>query len=159
LLLREAKPDEKGTDPKTREVRYEGHLDDVLSVAFFADGLHFVSAGGGDGPAKGKGDYSVRVWRVGEKQPRATFTGHSARVGCVAVSPDGSRILSGDLSGALHLWDAATGLPFPRFDKPKDGDGDRGAVTCVFFNRDGAEAVSGYTDGTLRVWVLPKTRE
>jgi WD40 repeat protein len=135
-----------------REESYPGHRGDVLAVAFFPDERRFVSAGGGPEETR---DYALRVWTVGDSTPRV-LRGHADRVGCVAVSPDGRRILSGDASGALRLWDADTGWEHPRFDAPKDGEPPRGAATCVLFAPDGREAVSGHADGTLRVWVLPK---
>jgi WD40 repeat protein len=148
LLLRDLAPNGK-------EESYPGHRDDVLAVAFFPDEKRFVSAGGGRGPEDGDKDYALRVWTVGDPAPRV-LSGHAAPVGCVAVSPDGRRILSGDSSGALRLWDVDTGREYPRFDTPKEGEPPRGAVRCVLFAPDGREAVSGHADGTLRVWVLPK---
>jgi WD40 repeat protein len=145
LILRGAVGDKKG-------VPYAGHLDDVRAAAFFSDGERFVSAGGGDGQEKGRGDYAVRLWRRENLNP-VELRGHEARVNGVAVTPDGRRVLSGDAAGNLRLWDAIAGVEMLRFDKSEGG---KSAISCLAISPDGAEAVTGHEDGTVRVWTLPR---
>lgn len=125
----------------------------VLGAAWFPDGERFVTDGG-HGLKQGKrGEFTVRVWKVGEKAESVVFREHLGRVTAVAVSPDGKRVLSADSAGRMRLWEGDTGKELPRFD---DEPADRSVINSVAFSPDGTEAVSGHTDGTVRVWRLPK---
>ncbi len=69
--------------------------------------------------AAAAGDPTVQVWDLERERgwtpgaagraPDRTFRGHRGNVHCVAVSPDGRRLASGDDKGDVKLWDAATG--------------------------------------------------
>jgi WD40 repeat protein len=71
----------------------------------------------------------------------------SAPVVAVAISPDGTRIVSGSSDNMLRLWDARTGAPIG---EPLKGHSDE--VSSVAFSPDGARIVSGSLDKTLRLW-------
>jgi WD40 repeat protein len=62
-------------------------------------------------------------------------------------SPDGRRILSGDLGMQVRQWDVASGQPVTA---PMSGHS--GGVRSVAYNHDGTEVVSGGDDGTIRRW-------
>ena len=69
-------------------------------------------------------------------------------VGCVAVSPDGQRIVVGLANGLLQLRDLEgnpIGDPFK---------GHSNSVGSVAFSPDGSRIVSGSSDQTLRLWDL-----
>jgi WD40 repeat protein len=82
----------------------------LREVAFSPDGSRLVGAGG---------DPAVQVWDLRRDRgwtpgaagrgPDQTFRGHRGNVYCVAQSPDGKRLASGDDQGDVKLWDAATG--------------------------------------------------
>ncbi|MFI5380761.1 MAG: hypothetical protein ACHRHE_15790, partial [Tepidisphaerales bacterium] len=76
----------------------------------------------------------------------SAFSGHANRVTSVAVSPDGSRILSGSSDALLKLWDVATGREIRTF------KGHTGSVLSVAFSPDGRTALSGSADKTLILW-------
>jgi hypothetical protein len=65
----------------------------------------------------------------------------------LALSPDGSRIVSGSSKGILRFWDIATGkqvsVPLP---------GDERSVRSVAFSPDGRHIVSRSENGKLRLW-------
>lgn len=67
----------------------------------------------------------------------------------IAVSPDGSRIVSGGDDHTLRLWDAKTGQPLGAPLKGHEGE-----VQSVAFSPDGKYIVSGGGGGdrTLRLW-------
>jgi WD40 repeat protein len=66
----------------------------------------------------------------------------------VAVSPDGTRIVSGGTDGFLGLWNAQTGEQIGKL----VGDNDKQILNAVAVSPDGDLIVSGSNDGTLRYW-------
>jgi len=70
-------------------------------------------------------------------------------VDAVAISPDGSRMISGGEDGILRLWDTRTGAQIGEPWKGHDG-----SVTSVAFSQDkaGSLVISGSEDKTLRLW-------
>jgi WD40 repeat protein len=55
-------------------------------------------------------DQSARLWqapamRLKEMTPLGDFTGHTAAVTCIALSPDARRLLTGGKDAAVKLWD------------------------------------------------------
>ena len=51
----------------------------------------------------------VKVWDVVTGECVATLEGHSEGVFCVAVFPNGRRVVSGSRDNTLKVWDVATG--------------------------------------------------
>ena len=70
-------------------------------------------------------------------------------INCVAISPDGSKIVSGSQDTNIRVWDASTGvemLPLPL-------RGHNNAIESVAFSPDGSKIISGsYHDSNIRVW-------
>lgn len=81
------------------------------------------------------------------------FVGHTNQVRCTAISPDGSRALSGGSDNTVRLWDMATGEPLDVLEGHTD------AVMSVAFSPDGRMALSGSRDGTVRLWDLESKAE
>jgi WD40 repeat protein/serine/threonine protein kinase len=71
--------------------------------------------------------------------------GHARAIESVAVSPDGTLIVSGAADGTVRLWSRETGEQRARFRAP------RGAGS-VAFSTDGSRIVVGQYDGTVRLW-------
>jgi hypothetical protein len=69
----------------------------------------------------------------------------------VALSPDGTHIVSGSNDQMLRLWDMA-------LQRPVGGPiaGHKGLVNSVAFSPDGTRIISGSDDLTVRVWPAPK---
>ncbi len=63
-----------------------------------------------------------------------------------AVSPDGTRVVSGGRDGSMRVWDVESGLCLATW------TGHRDWVAACGFRADGARVVSASGDGTLRVW-------
>jgi len=67
--------------------------------------------------------------------------------GCVAYSPDGQHIISGDGGGTIRMWDAKTGAAVGT---PLTGHADD--VTSIAFSPDGQHFASGSWDRSIHVW-------
>ena len=67
----------------------------------------------------------------------------------MAVSPDGSRIVSGGDSRYVKVWDAGTGTLDQRCGKLK---GHKGSVQSVAWSPDEQTIVSGSEDMTVKLW-------
>jgi len=74
--------------------------------------------------------------------------GHAGSVYCVAVTPDGCRVVSGSGDKTLKLWDYATGALLQTLKGHSTG------VSCVAVTPDGGQVVSGSWDETLKLWNL-----
>jgi eukaryotic-like serine/threonine-protein kinase len=74
-----------------------------------------------------------------------TLYGHLSPVFSVAVSPDGSRIVTGSQDGTARVWDARSGVPvlLLRHLEPVFG---------VAVSPDGTRIVTGSLDRTARIW-------
>jgi WD40 repeat protein len=56
-------------------------------------------------------------------RPRATLTGHTDPVLCLALSPDGKHLASGSRDGTARVWDVTTGKEVARFVRGPRGVG------------------------------------
>ena len=64
----------------------------------------------------------------------------------LAFSPDGARIASAGVDGAVRVWDAASGIAGRRLVDHT------GPVRAVAFSPDGARIASAGDDRTVRIW-------
>jgi WD40 repeat protein len=71
---------------------------------------------------------------------------------CCAYAPDGSTFATGDSSGGLTLWNAATGRPIKTLGEPK------GSVACLAYTPDGRRLVSLVGHG-IHVWDVSSGQE
>jgi WD40 repeat protein len=75
---------------------------------------------------------------------RATFTGHTGRVSCVAVSRDGKLVASGGADNTARLWDTTTGKAGHVLKHVTD-------VRCLTISANGKRLAAGSGD-TVVVW-------
>jgi len=73
---------------------------------------------------------------------------------CVAVSPNGKIIASGNGDGMIHLWDLDTGELVLELLV----EGDRSSVNSITFSPDGKFLASA-SDSTIRIWEVQTGRE
>ncbi|KAJ3547900.1 hypothetical protein NMY22_g1472 [Coprinellus aureogranulatus] len=71
----------------------------------------------------------------------------NARILCLAISPDGSQLISGDRQGLVRMWNAQSGELVWGNNK-----GHSDEVNSVAFSPDGLKVISGSSDSTIRVW-------
>jgi serine/threonine-protein kinase len=74
-------------------------------------------------------------------------------VECVAIAPDGRRVLFSGYDDTVRLWDLATGQEVRRF------VGHKGLVHGLAFLPDGSRVVTGGRDGTVRLWDVETGKE
>ncbi|MBZ0284583.1 MAG: hypothetical protein K8L97_27840 [Anaerolineae bacterium] len=78
----------------------------------------------------------------------STLRGHREPVFALALSPDGSQLVSGGFQdGLLYVWDVRSG------ERTLSLEGHQGGIQWLVFSPDGKYIASlGGEDGTLRVW-------
>jgi WD40 repeat protein/serine/threonine protein kinase len=106
----------------------------VSSVVFTPDGKRVISAG--------YGGHMVRIWDAQTGEELATLHGHKNNVQALAVSPDGTRVVSGSFTVA-KVWDAATGAELATL--PAEG------AYAVAFSPDG-KTVAGANGREIVLW-------
>ena len=75
-----------------------------------------------------------------------TLEGHTSAVFALAISPDGTKVVSGSLDNTLKVWD----LPSGRLLRTLRGHTD--CVNTVIITPDGTKIISGSNDKTSKVW-------
>ncbi len=136
-----------GTDKEIRVVKttnleevcvLRGHRDTPYSMAFLPSSRFLVSSS----TAK-----DVILWDL-DRVPTLPIEprGHSAEIHGLAMSPDGTKVVTGGTDSSLRWWDAETGL----LRRVLGTHG--GRINSVAFSADGRWVVSGAIDGTVRVW-------
>lgn len=77
-----------------------------------------------------------------------SLVGHTGGINSIAVTPDGSQILSGSNDKTVKLWDFETGRLLSSF------VGHTELVSAVAVTPDGHRVISGSWDNTIKVWDL-----
>jgi WD40 repeat protein len=116
------------------------------SVAFSPDGKRVIAGArdaSGDG---GDRDHVFKMWDTATGRLMANFKGHSGPVNSIAISSNGSRVLSGSADKTAKMWDAASGKLLRTF------AGHQGTVIEVAFSPDGTRVLSLSDDKTAQLW-------
>lgn len=92
----------------------------------------------------GSYDNTLKIWNLGTRSCDLTLKGHTDKVLCVAILPDG-RIISGSSDKTLKVWNPKTGNCDVTFVGHND------SVNCVIVLSDG-RIISGSSDKTLKLW-------
>jgi WD40 repeat protein/serine/threonine protein kinase len=86
----------------------------------------------------------TRIWDLDTGRMRAELAG-AAPVSALALAPTGSRFATGDVAGAVTIWDAATGTQLASCERHT------GVVRAIAFAPDGRTVVTGGNDSEVRV--------
>jgi RNA polymerase sigma factor (sigma-70 family) len=130
--------------PPRERATLQGHIQEVLSVAFSPDGKTLASA---------SNDMTVKLWEVATGKEQATLDGHTQGVRSVAFSPDGKTLASGSLDRTIKLWEVATGKEQATL------QGHIQEVLSVAFSPDGKTLASGSGDDTVKLWEVATGKE
>ena len=79
--------------------------------------------------------------------------GHTSKLNCAVISPDGNFALSSSDDGTMKYWDLNTQKEIFSFNKHTDG------VTSCAFSPDGNFALSASRDNTMKYWDLKTKKE
>lgn len=115
---------------------FAGHGRKVATVKLLGDNKTVLSTGGA----------ALIAWdRAATPEPRV-FSIPGVKLRSLAISADGSKLLSGGADGSLGVWDAATGHLLRSF------IGHTKPVLAVALSPNGDLALSTGVDGTIRLW-------
>jgi WD40 repeat protein len=85
-----------------------------------------------------------------------TLYGHTRTVTCVALSPDGTRIVTGaweaNKPGEVKVWDALTGTALFELREHPNVPGINSTIKSVAFSPDGTRIITGGENNTAKVW-------
>ena len=128
----------------------DGHGGRVHCVAFSPAGRMLASGCDQGVTPDGslvKGGRRVRLWDVASQTCTAALTGPDGAATCVAFSPAGDVLASGNSGQPVHLW--RLGGRFRKGPVTLAGDTD---VISMAFSPDGARLATGNCHKTVRLW-------
>ncbi len=139
--------------------RLEGYADSVTSVSLHQEGQIFTVGSHGN---------IIRIWNLPDDvsvsmlhpsthiesahssyrriASSKTLRGHDGRVACLAVSPDGSILASGDDDGVARVWNFPGGLPVMGL------KGHVAPIRAISVHHAQHLLASGSEDGSIRLW-------
>lgn len=94
----------------------------------------------------GSGDHTCMKWDVNTSTVTTTFTGHTADVICLALSPEKNTFISGSCDHRAKLWDIRTGKHVMTF-RGHEAD----INSCAFFP-SGTAFATGSDDASVYLW-------
>jgi len=105
--------------------------------------------------------YLRQLERRGEHEERLlrVLTGRRGSTVSVALSPDGRRVVTGDLDGTVRVWDMNSGQELVRFEGHTNSEGHPKWVLDAIFSADGHQVMSASADNTARVWEVSSGTE
>ena len=75
-----------------------------------------------------------------------TLAGHTDSIKSVAISPDGSKVITGSLDNTAKIWNISDGSLVTTL------SGHEGGITSVAISSDGSKVFTGSWDKTAKIW-------
>src|SRR5262249_11603514 len=134
---------------------FPDHSAPVFAVAWHPDGRRIASAG-----SVGR-QHAVKVWDASNGDVQFEIpVGRGTSAGpyqVVAFSPDGRYLVTGQLEGAVQLWDVTTGQMVPVLDARAGQTSDvfvnhDREIRGLIFSRDGRYLATVCGDGKVKLW-------
>jgi WD40 repeat protein len=116
--------------------KFEGHTDEVKSVAFSLDGRYGVS---------GSVDQTARIWDLVSGKEDKLLRGHTKQIWAVAFHPNGRQVFTVSWDATARLWNIKTGEEERRFTHRLDLNG-------LALTRDGNTLLTGCDDHNMYLW-------
>jgi WD40 repeat protein len=110
----------------------------LMLQSFCAPGLQVLS------DAARFGNWPAALPRL--TRPHRVLTGHTGRIGALAVAPDGKTLASGSADHTVKLWDTASGQLKLTLAGQKD------ELSTLAFSPDGHLVAGGAFDAALKIW-------
>jgi WD40 repeat protein len=137
-------------DLRRNEIQFRWTGIGVRAVSWSPDGRHVAVAGRGEESDGGTLAHAGWVQVFDPEQRRRVWKlRHGAsRVEATAVtwSPDGGRLVSGDVNGLAEVWEMSTGR------KAASAQLHTARIEALAWSPDGRRVASGSRDRTVRVW-------
>ncbi len=129
---------------RSSPVRLKGTPGRINDLAFDSTGELLVG-----GSSTGK----LLTWNIQEPfRPPRSFSGHSASILNVQVSPGNQLIATGSQDSTIRLWNTSRMTSAPQILQ-----GHIKGVSALAFSPDGQHLASGSQDHTIRIWDLSST--
>ena len=116
------------------------HQSDIDQVAVSPDGRMLATIGDGNH------DRTVWLWDAKVPGPPVALSGHKAEVSCLAFSPRGDLLTSGDTQYGILLWDLHTRQARRVLQAPF------GQLHAMAFSPDGSMLATAGDDRLVRLW-------
>lgn len=114
-----------------------GHVDEVSSAKFSADGRYLVTA---------SNDKTARVWDVASGKIISVLEGHQSAVQDAEFSPDGKQVITASSDQTARVWDTLSGKSIGVF------SGFGSVVWKAFYTAKGERIVTSSEDGKVKLW-------
>src|SRR6185369_10238227 len=99
-------------------------------------------------------DFTARLWDTFSGQEIRRFSsGVNGGIPCVAYSPDGRYVVTGQTDNIARLWDVETGENVRNF------VGHKHWILSVAFSKDGKYLITGSEDRTAKIWEVATGKE
>ena len=96
---------------------------------------------------------AIVIWNTDSEKYVKTVGGHSAKIPCLAYSPDGLYTVSGSLDSTVIIWDMKTHKEVRRL------SGHSSEINSISLSPDGKKIASSSYDNSVKIWDFDSGQE